>query len=182
METVLTEIHLASNHFPIFLLFLSLIAIAYGFVFKKDGAVLLALLMQIFSGLSAIPVYFTGREAEELILKIYGPENFHPDLIKEYAEYIGKHEEIAEQACYMLWANGAIALVFFLLLFKRKDFARNIKLIIIPFLTGFVAMAMAGNAGYRGGHISHPEIRPEETKIITNEMREFSWENVPKSE
>ena len=182
MESVLTEIHLALNHLPIFLISMSLVALAFGFVFKKDASILAALAMQVISGISAILVYFTGRSAQGLLLETYGPENFHPDLIKEYAEYIGKHEEIAEQACYFLWANGVIALIFFVILFKRQDFARSIKILLLPAISAIAAVGMAANAGYRGGHISHPEIRPDEVKIITNEMREYSWENVPKSE
>jgi hypothetical protein len=182
METALTEIHLALNHLPIFLVAMSLVAITFGFVFKKDGSILAALAMQVVSGAAAVLIYFTGRSAQGLLLETYGPENFHPDLIKEYAEYIGKHEEIAEQACYFLWANGAIAAIFFIILLKRHDFARNVKLLLLPAVSALVGLAMAANAGYRGGHISHPEIRPEEVKIITNEMREYSWEDAPKSE
>lgn len=142
-----SQIHLALTHVPVVLSLVGLVVLVVSLLRKNDTLTKTAYYVFLFAGLFAIPVFFTGEGAEEVVEDIQG--------ISE--PVIEKHEGLASIALAALLAGGAFSLAG-LLFYKKASFSRIIKPVLLV-----VALAAAGfmvQTAHLGGQIRHTEIRP----------------------
>jgi uncharacterized membrane protein len=142
-----SQIHLVLTHVPVVLSFVGLVVLVVSLLAKNDTLTKTAYYIFFFTGLFAIPVYYSGEGAEEIVEKLPGvSENI-----------IEKHETLAGVALAVLVAGFAVSLGG--LLFYKKTFVSKV---IKPVML-LVAVAAAGimvQTAHMGGQIRHSEIRP----------------------
>ena len=149
------HIHLFLNHFPIIGMMIGTGMLITGHISHNGSVKTTAYIIIILMALSAIPVFFSGEGAEEVM-------EHRPD-IPEYL--IERHEDVAKAAMWLILPAGIAALAGLLIrLLKRSDFRVVEQLIAIVAL---VACTMMVYVGYTGGQIHHSEIRkPKETTNV----------------
>ena len=140
------QIHLLFNHFPIVGIilgtFLGLLSLKFPLL--KRGA----LVILIFAGLLAVPAYFTGEGAEDVLRS---SANFPKALIHD-------HEEWGEKG-FIAIVIVSIASAFLLWREVSKPLAQKWYLVLLV-ASLFVSVLLA-RVGHLGGLISHPEIRTQ---------------------
>ena len=143
----LAHVHLALNHLPVvgavagFFLFLAAVAR------KSDELTKAGLIFFVFAAFSAVPVYFSGEPAEEIVKDM-------PDVSKAAIE---EHEEAAEFASVMSLSLGAVSLGALLYARRKGTLPSWVpKAILALSLATVLAMAWTANLG---GLIHHAEIR-----------------------
>ena len=137
------HLHLLVNHIPVIGSMLALIALVISLFWKSEDFQKAALVMALVAGLSAIPAYFSGESAEEMVEDKPGVEE---QLIEE-------HEEAAKIAGIVAVLSGVVA-ASGLLLHEKRQIISLVATVLFVATAGL--MARAGNTG---GHIMHPEIR-----------------------
>jgi hypothetical protein len=142
------QIHLAFLHFPIVLAVFSLGWLLASFLLKNANGVRSGLFVQVLAGLSAIPAYFSGEEAEEAVEKFVWFDEAIFDL----------HEDAALFAMAALLLGAAIALAA-LILQKKKNLSARHPLHAAAVLAGLVSCILILRTGHLGGQIRHTEIR-----------------------
>lgn len=142
------HLHLMLTHLPVVGTLIGLLILIYALLARRAEAVVIALGVFVFSGLSALAVYVTGEAAEEAI---EGRAGLAEALIEQ-------HEEAALVA---LIAAGALGLwsLLGLLLARRGVPAWIARAALVLALLVSGLMAWTSNLG---GQISHPEIRSEQ--------------------
>jgi uncharacterized membrane protein len=145
-----THLHLALNHIPVlgtpFLLGLML------WSWARRQAMTLRFCLWLFVGLAvaSIAIKFTGDFAAEKVGALPG---FDKSLIEQ-------HEESADQATTGVFFMGIVAgVALFLSRRGRSTPAWALGLLAVLAVATFALMARTANLG---GHIRHPEIRPED--------------------
>lgn len=138
--------HLALNVFPPVLNIAALVVFALAMLWRSVPVLRAALILLLFSGLMAIPVYLTGEPAEELVEGMDGVNrvSIHP------------HEEAAEFAFIALCVQGVAALAA-LVWFRRREPAN--WMVVVTLLIAISASGAVFRAAYLGGKIRHPETR-----------------------
>ena len=143
----LEYIHLSLNHVAVLGIVFGFFVLLAGFVARSKGATRVGLALLAISAIFAIPVYFTGETAEEVVENLPG----FSDAITE------QHESSAVISFGLAIFSGCLAVVA--LAFSRGT-SKLSKLavmatLVISFVTG-VAMVRTANLG---GQIRHTEIR-----------------------
>lgn len=142
-----THLHLILTHFPIVGTIIGIGFLAYGQFFKNDEISKAALATFILMALLTIPVFLTGEEAEDTVEQIVGVSK----------QLIENHEELAENAIWLMGLLGGLSLISLFAIVKKLSFAKTITLItLIVSLATFGVFAKVGNTG---GKIRHSEIR-----------------------
>jgi uncharacterized membrane protein len=142
------QLHLALNHFPILGLVFSGMILLSGLISDSRIVRRVGLVVLIFSGIMAIPAYFSGESAEEAL---HGLAGVSKDLIEE-------HESSAKN--FVLLSLSLVVVAATSLWFELQD--RSKKIFTMLVLLGTVMVFAVGVwVGHRGGMISHPEIRPD---------------------
>lgn len=142
----LAHIHLILNHIPVVGLPLALIFLIQG-VRKKDGGLQnFALGVLSLIALMAVPVYFTGEPAEEVVEHL-------PGVLESFIE---SHEEAALFSLILTLLCGVIALLGLWKRHVKKKYVLAVKSVI---LVGAIAVASLGYTAYLGGNIRHTEFR-----------------------
>jgi uncharacterized membrane protein len=138
-------VHLVLNHVPVLGVVFALPLLGLG-VFRRNQTLLRAgWVTLVVVGLVALPVYFSGEEAEEIV-------EHEPGVSHDAIE---AHEEIALFAAIGAGALGLVSLGA-LFLSRRPDGGPA----WLPMASLVLALALAGIMGataYRGGKINHPE-------------------------
>jgi uncharacterized membrane protein len=141
-----THLHLVLTHFPNVGTSIGVLILIYGLVLKKDDIKKVALLIFVLMSLISIPVFLTGEEAEETVEHLPGVSE----------QQIEAHEELAEQAIWLMGALGILSMVNFILISRKGHFAKNMTFLTLVLSLGtFVLFAKVGN---EGGKIKHTEI------------------------
>ncbi|MFW5662645.1 MAG: hypothetical protein ACOCZW_02880, partial [Bacteroidota bacterium] len=143
------EWHLLLNHFPIVGTIFTAGFFAAGVIFRQFTLIQAALISYIVIALIAIPVYFTGEQAEAIVEERPG---INPELIKA-------HEEHGVNAFILVEITGLAALIALLAGIEKKEKTGMIGM--IAFIISLLAIVFAVMAGSSGGKISHPELRQE---------------------
>lgn len=139
------HLHLLLNHVPILGSFFGMIILGYGLLRKNQSLISAGLVTFVITGLVAIPAFFTGEAAEEVVENIAG--------ISESA--IELHEEVAEVALWLTIALAGVSLV----VFGVQYFKNSLKgLGIIPLILSVVVFSTMAYVGYLGGQIRHTEL------------------------
>lgn len=140
------QLHLIVNHLPIvgFVIFVPVILMAC--ITKRSDYKRMALLAATFLGFLALPAFWTGEPAEEIIER-YG------DVSEAQIE---EHEESAEIGLVAALMTSGIAALGWLL--TRSNDARLNLAISITALAVIVTSGLMAWVGHEGGKIRHPEI------------------------
>ncbi len=143
------HLHLMVNHLPVIGILFGLLLALYAFVRRNDEVNRIALIFLVLVALSALPAYFTGDFAEDMIKKFPGVNKNH----------IEQHEEMASVALTtMLLMGGVVAAGLFAF---RGAKAIPRWFILVALILSLSAAALAGLAANLGGQIRHQEARPD---------------------
>lgn len=156
------HVHLALNHIPLLVPLVGLVLLAYGAWKKNSEAVRFGLIAFIIAAVAALPVYFSGEGAEEIVEHLPGVSE---TLIEE-------HEEAAAWGLAAIELLGTASLGAFIFMARTKRTpSRAISAILLLSLAAIVIVARVANLG---GQIRHEEVRagfvqpsgsmPEETE------------------
>jgi uncharacterized membrane protein len=145
--------HLFVNHLPVIGLWIGILVLIAGLLFKKTDVKLTAYGLFIFSAISSIFAFLSGERAVEVVKEIAG--------ISE--TLIHTHEEYAELFFILILILGALSLVAFVTELKKLKYAKYILILtlILALATGVLAKYVATS----GGEIRHTEIR-NDAKMI----------------
>lgn len=140
------HLHLIVNHLPVISVLFALGFLFFGLLRKRDGLIMAGLVISLIVGLTAIPAYLSGEEAE--------------DVVEQWGvghEVIHEHEEKAETAFYVAIVLGILAAGVLIAGPKKPALKKGgtWAVLVVALVT---AVLMAGTAT-SGGEIRHPEIR-----------------------
>ena len=145
------EFHLLLNHLPVLIPILGFVILAAGLGLKSKDIQKTGLCVLVAAGLFALPTYFTGEPAEDLVKNYPG--------VSRVA--IHEHEEAGLWALVVLGLAAVVAAVAFGLMWKKKSVPRAAWGLLL-LLSALACLAMARTAHF-GGLIRHEEIQtPQE--------------------
>jgi uncharacterized membrane protein len=143
------HIHLLLNHLPVVGTILGVLLLLFALLRKSEELKRVSLGVFVFTALLALPAYFTGEPAEEVVEHL-------PGVAKSLIE---KHENAALFALLMDGGAGVVALAG-LILFRRAErlpgWIVAAALVLSPATSGL--MVWTANLG---GRIHHTEIRAD---------------------
>ena len=142
------HIHLILNHAPIMGAGFGILVLLYGLTRKSCEVVRASFLLFILSALLAVPTFFTGEPASE-VLK--GLPYFHEELSEA-------HKAAALIALIFVWITGVSALAALYFLAKRKECKAPLTIGVL--VIAVITLGFFVRAGQLGGKISHQELRP----------------------
>ena len=152
------HLHLLVNHIPIIGVVIEILVLSTGYILKNSTIKRTALGIFIFSSLFAIPAFFSGEGAEEVVEKLPGVSE----------NYIEAHEEAAEVFIWIIASFGVLSLLTFLSdYFKRKI---SKWLYLLTAILAIVTIVVAKQVGTTGGEIRHSEIRATQLPANTNNI------------
>ncbi|MBU6325635.1 MAG: hypothetical protein KJS92_09120 [Bacteroidetes bacterium] len=141
------HIHLILNHLPIVGMVFATLTLLAGFLLKNITVKQTALGLFVLTAITALPAYFTGEGAEEMIEGIPGVS--HQD--------IHHHEDEGKIFLIVSILTGILALAT-LWLERRKNALSNMAYVGV-FLAAGASLVMGQKTGSSGGEIRHTEIR-----------------------
>jgi hypothetical protein len=141
--------HLAINHLPVVGVFLVLLLLGYALVRGRDELYGVTLGAFVLLALATVPVFFTGRSADDALMELAGAE------VDDKLVHI--HEAAANVAFAGVGVLGVVALAALWVGRKLPRISRGAAAVV--FLLALVETALLGRAANLGGNIRHPEIR-----------------------
>jgi len=140
--------HLAINHLPVVGVFLVVLLLAYALARGHGELYGVSLGALVLLALATVPVFFTGRSADEVLMEL-------PDVDDKL---IHIHEAAANLAFIGIGVLGVVALAG--LWFGRKMPHVPRGLAAAVFILALIETALLARTANVGGQIRHPEIRP----------------------
>lgn len=150
-----SQIHLGLTHVPVILSIVGLIVLIVAMVRKNDTITKTAFYLLLFAGASAIPVFFTGEGAEEIVEHLPGVSE----------KVIERHENVAKLAFGVVSTVALVSLTG-LVFYNKKKTLMSIRLLVL-LLSLATAVIMAATA-HLGGQVRHTEIRSGSTHETEN--------------
>lgn len=141
------QAHVFVNHVPIIGLIFSAALTVYGLARGSDELKKAGLWAFVLAGLSALPAFWTGEPAEEVIEHLEGVSE----------ELIHEHEEAAEKALAAALVLGAAALAFLAAAWRTKALSSKAAPVVLALSAP--VFAVVAWAAHLGGLIRHPELR-----------------------
>lgn len=141
-----SQIHLALTHVPVILSLIGLTILIIALIRKNDTLTKTSFYIFLAAGLFALPVYFTGEGAEEIV----------EDLPGVSEGIIGKHEQFASISLTIILICAAMSLTA-LFLYKSFSIAKIIKYVVLLF--AFASAITMAQTAHLGGQIRHTEIQ-----------------------
>ena len=145
----LAHIHLMINHFPIIGIAFGILLLIWAILRKNEEVKRASFGIFVIIALIALPVYFTGEPAEEIVEHLPG--------VKE--SIIEKHEEMALISLVFIEILGAIAAAGLFLSFRSKPFIS--WLVAALLILSVVSGGLIAKTANIGGQIRHTEIRKD---------------------
>ncbi len=142
------HLHLLMNHVPVLGAVFSVALLVWAMLRRSEELLRTALLAWALVALSAIPVYFAGTRAEDIVQDMPGVN----------PASISAHEDAAEIALAAICACGAWAAAG-LWFFRRSPSAPRWFLVVL-LLLGLAACTALARTADLGGRIRHPEAVP----------------------
>lgn len=142
-------LHVVINHLPIVGTEMGALALIAAFILRQRAAFITALMIVLFAGVSAWPVYETGEAAYKSIRKISDDAG---------SDWLDEHMDRADRtvwAFYMMAGLAAIALVA-----PARWPRLSLPLALITTLAAFVCIGVGIYIAEAGGKIRHTEFRP----------------------
>jgi hypothetical protein len=143
------HVHLAVNHLPVFAALLATASLTFAAVVHHASARNLGLGLLLFAALSALPAYFSGEGAEEIV-------EDRPGVSEAFIE---RHEEAADRALAVTLAAGVIAGAALVAVRLRREALVRV-LFVIALLASLASTGLMAQVAHLGGQIRHDEIRP----------------------
>jgi hypothetical protein len=141
------QLHLALNHFPVVATVLSLPFLFLGLRKKAGPAVLVGLWLLVSAGATAVPAFFSGEGAEEVV----------EPLAIASEQTVESHEDAAKAA---LGASILAGLLAVAVMFARSAGALvTRKLLGVTAAVAVVSTGLVLQAAHLGGLIHHDEIQ-----------------------
>jgi len=140
------HLHLILTHGPVLGLVFGTILLGYAWWRGGEEVRRLALVFTAVGGLLALPAYFTGEDAEDIVEGLPGVSK----------SVIHEHEEAAEGAAIAAVVTAVLALGGFALALRQGATPRWAVAGVA--VAGTVASVWLGVTAYRGGSIRHPEM------------------------
>ncbi len=141
------QIHLLANHLPVLGAAFAAALTAAGLVLRKDDVVKAGLWSFVASALLALPAYFSGEEAEDVIEHL-------PGVLESI---IHDHEEAAEKALIAVLLLGGAALGTLIWAMRRGALSRKacagVLALSVPVL------GLLSWTAHLGGLVRHTELR-----------------------
>jgi hypothetical protein len=144
------HIHLAVNHLPVVGALLATGTLALAAITQRASMRNLGFALLIFAALTALPAYFSGEGAEEMV-------EDRPGVTEALIE---RHEDAAAWALAVTLAAGVVAAAGFLAIRLRQESAVR-TLFAVALLSSLVATGLMGQVANLGGQIRHDEIRSQ---------------------
>lgn len=141
------HIHLILTHIPVLGVLAGTAILLAGLVLRNTPTVRAAWVAFIVAGLAAIPVYFTGEPAEEMIEGLVGGSE----------TIIEQHEQAALYAFIAAGILGALAVGGMMLWWKAEQVPVPATIVVLV-LAAVVSGLMTWTANL-GGEIRHTEVR-----------------------
>lgn len=141
------DCHLLINHAPIIVPVVGFLVMIGGIVFRSEIVKRTAYCIFILGATSAIPSYFTGFRAEEVL--------FNLQLFDE--KFVHPHEEIAKTFTILSVIIGLLSIVGLLANWKEKSFSNMMAYFTLAFCV--VVLYFAKQTATTGGQVRHTEIR-----------------------
>ena len=163
------QMHLALTHVPVILSFVGLIMLVVAFFIKNTTLTKTSYIVLLVAGVAALPVFFTGEGAEEVVENLPGVSE----------AIIERHEEVGKLAMISIAAAGTVALAA-LLLSRWQATARVFKVVIL--LLAITSGVLMAQTAHLGGQIRHTEIRSGIALQNVNENNSESHDNPGKEQ
>ncbi len=160
------QIHLALTHVPVVLSIVGLVMLAISFRINNNMLTKISYTFLFVAGLAALPVYFSGEGAEDVVEKLPGVSE----------AIIEEHEDIAKIAMISIAVCGLTALAA-LLAARFKIAGGGIKIGVL--LLALVSGGLMFQTAHLGGQIRHSEIRSDVAVQSENgkgEKQNAQWE------
>lgn len=145
--------HLVVNHLPIVGILIGFLALLGAYALKSPQGKTIALGIFIFTALTAIAAFYTGKGAEGIVEKLPGVSE----------TFIHRHEQQAELFLKMALLLGVTSIITLFLQFKRPLLAKYGLILVL--LLSLVSLVLSKSVGTSGGEITHIEIRGD-NKVI----------------
>ncbi len=154
-----TQVHLAMTHLPVILSLVGMLALLISFIKPNISLRRTALYILLIAGITALPVFFTGEGAEEVVENLPGVSE---SLIED-------HESIAKYGLFAILAAAVLALIA-LPNFIAEKFKKGIVVAVL--IVSFVSTGLMIQTAHLGGQIRHSEIRTGMTQQGDNTENE----------
>lgn len=139
--------HLVLNHIPIIGIVIGTLSLITGFIFSSDSIKRLSMGILVVSGLFAIPAYFTGEGAEDLVENLPGVAESN----------IENHESSGLAFLILATTVGLLGAITFILDWMNNRVSRLLYIVVLVVSIG--ASIFGKIVGTSGGEIRHTEIR-----------------------
>jgi hypothetical protein len=144
------HLHLLLNHAPIMGVGFGVLVLLYGLARRSCEVVRASFLLFVFAALICVPVYLTGDPTEDVV------KGGVPDVPND--SLVEPHEESALLSLIFVCITGAVALVAFYLLLKKKECPASLTIGVL--IIALISLGFLVRTAQLGGKINHPELRP----------------------
>lgn len=144
----LTHFHLMFNHVPVMGVVFGFLILLGGVIMRSKPGAAVGLVVLGLSAVVAIPVYFTGESAEELVEGLPGVTE----------AFTGEHEAAASLSLGLTIAAGVFAVATLFLNRRLTPRVPGYLMIATLFLSLLTGISMVRTANL-GGQIRHTELR-----------------------
>lgn len=141
------QIHLALNHFPLILVIVGTLVLAYSLWKRQTQFRTLALMLFVAAAVTALPTYITGEGTEEVVERMPGVTE----------SVIDAHEDAASLTIAFVEALGAASIVGFVVMRKRDALVKPVAATLL--IVGIAAISSIAWTAHLGGQIRHTELR-----------------------
>lgn len=142
----MSQVHLALTHIPVVLSLAGLVVLLISLFSKNSTISKVGFSILAIAGISALPVFFSGHEAEEAVEHLPGVSE----------SLIERHEEVAKFALISILVAGTIALAG-LIRIAQPAITKGIRVTVL--LLSFISAGFMAQTAHLGGQIRHSEIR-----------------------
>ena len=146
------HVHIAINHAPVIGIIFGFLLLLYAMMKKNEELKRISLVIFVIIALIAIPVYFTGGGAEEVVEHLPGVAE---SIIKQ-------HKESAFSTFVMVEVLGLLTLGGLFLYRRPKNFAE--RFVVLSLILSIIVGGLMARTANLGGQIRHTEIRSESTR------------------
>jgi uncharacterized membrane protein len=164
-----SQIHLALTHVPVILSLTGLVLLVLTFIKNNSNFIRPALYLLVAAGVFALPVFFTGEGAEEMVEKFPGVS----ETIME------EHEGLAKAALIVVLL-AALTSLGALIYQNKKAFFLPLRFVVL--ILACSSAAVMAQTAHLGGQIRHSEIRGSVAAELNNNNQEVPGDNQSEKE
>ncbi|MEO8338698.1 MAG: hypothetical protein ABI604_03150 [Nitrospirota bacterium] len=147
-------LHLLINHLPIIGTGVGLLGLIVGLLLRHPLALIPALIILLFSGLSAWPVYVTGSSAYKPIHKIADEAGVN---------WLDEHMDRADNTVWVFYVMAGFAALSLTVPLKWPKSVKPLAILVLVSAIG--SLGVGGYIAQAGGRIRHTELRPPANEL-----------------